>query len=75
MRYSKAFPHEVQIKPSGNGGVVMSIGCTIFTFDTLAAAGSYLIEYSNDPRGEERKYYEAVDGLSTEIGSLRGGTR
>jgi hypothetical protein len=59
LEFKLAFPYEVHIIPTVNGGVIARCGCAELSFSSTNKLLQAMREYFADPEGSEKAYYEA----------------
>lgn len=56
MKFKKAIPHEIHIRPSGNSGYIVTVGCGIFVYSDPAELLVDLGDYLDNPEAALAEY-------------------
>lgn len=59
MQFELAFPYDIQITPTVNGGVIVRVGCAELSFTSTNKLLTALREYFKDPEQAEKDYHAA----------------
>lgn len=59
IEFKMAFPHEIHIIPTINGGVIARCGCAELTFTSTNKLLTAMREYFADPEAVEKAYNDA----------------
>jgi hypothetical protein len=59
MQFELAFPYDIQITPTVNGGVIVRCGCAELSFTSTNKLLTALREYFKDPEQAEKDYHAA----------------
>jgi hypothetical protein len=58
IKLELAFPYDIQITPTVNGGCIVNVGCVQLSYSTPARMLIDLKKYLADPQGYEKAYNE-----------------
>jgi len=56
LKFELAFPYNIQIEPTVNGGVIVRVGCAQLTYENTNKMLKALKEYFSDPEAAEKAY-------------------
>ena len=56
LKFELAFPYNIQIEPTVNGGVIVRVGCAQLTYENTNKMLRALKDYFADPEAAERAY-------------------
>jgi hypothetical protein len=59
MQFELAFPYDIQITPTVNGGVIVRVGCAELSYTSTNKLLTALREYFKDPEQAEKDYHAA----------------
>jgi hypothetical protein len=59
LEFKLAFPYEIHVIPTVNGGVIARCGCAELSFSSTNKLLTAMREYFADPEASEKAYYEA----------------
>lgn len=69
IKLELAFPFDIQITPTVNGGCIVNVGCAQLSYSTPARMLIDLKKYLADPKGYEKAYMECNKTRGGEVAS------
>ena len=73
MKFELAFPYEIHIIPTVNGGVIARVGCAELSFASTNKLLTAMREYFGDPEGAEKAYNEIRKTITAPVADHGGG--
>jgi len=69
VKLELAFPYDINIVPTVNGGCIVNVGCARLSYSTPASMLTDLKKYLADPQGHEKAYNECSKNRGAEVAS------